>query len=256
MRRSMRRVVMGLSLIGVPALWPAPSRGQSTLQTVTGDGVTIHGEIYAAGLAPDAPLVLLFHQGGSSGRGEYGPLAEWLNGLGYRAIAFDQRAGGDLHGAPNRTAEGLDPEAAAEFCDAYADLQAGLDLVVDEGLSDRPIVWGSSYSGALVFRLAAENPTHVSAVLAFSPASGGPMAACRAREWLDGPRVPRAVFRPATEMERPPAREQRAVLEAAGVDFFVVDDGVHGSSMLVDERTGSDMSGARESVARWLAAAR
>ena len=53
-------------------------------------------------------------------------------------------------------------------------------------------------------------------------------------------------------MELASAIAQREILEAAGVEVVVVPDGVHGSSMLVDERTGHDMSEARARVAAWL----
>jgi len=229
-----------------------PRAAPEHVETVTSDGVTIHGELFADGLAPDAPLVLLFHQGGSSGRGEYAEIARWLNELGYRAIAWDQRAGGDLHGVANRTVEGLAADVPAGYCDAYPDLQGALDHATEEGLTERVVVWGSSYSAALVFRLAAENPDRVSGLLAFSPASGGPMAECRAREWLGNLRVPALVFRPGSEMERASSVEQRDLFTAAGLDVHVIEDGVHGSSMLLDARTGRDMTEARELVAGWL----
>ena len=114
------------------------------------------------------------------------------------------------------------------------------------------IVWGSSYTGSLVFRLAAENRGKVSGVLAFSPAAGGPMLSCRARQWAGDIRVPAIVFKPASEMERESSHDQRRALEAADVAFRVIDDGIHGSSMLVDARTGHDMSAAREEVIAWL----
>ena len=243
---------MGTGLFLGALFCPSASSGQSSVQTVTPDGVTIHADLYDGGLNAEAPLVILFHQGGSSGRGEYGPIAPWLNGLGYRAIAFDQRSGGEVHEVPNRTLDGLDPSTPSAYCDAYPDLKAALDYVVSQGLSQRPIIWGSSYSGALVFRLAAENPERVAGVLAFSPASGPPMAACLARAWVGDVSIPLAVFRPSSEMDRESAQAQRDLVIEAGLDFFEVPEGVHGSSMLVDERTGQDMTEARDWVAAWL----
>jgi len=125
-------------------------------------------------------------------------------------------------------------------------------FVTSQRLAETVVVWGSSYSAALVFRLAAENPTRVSGVIAFSPASGGPMVDCRARMWLADVVVPTAVFRPASEMERESSVEQRDIFTAAGATFQVVDHGVHGSSMLVDARTEQDMSDARATVIGWL----
>jgi pimeloyl-ACP methyl ester carboxylesterase len=224
----------------------------SVVSAVTQDGVTIHGEFSAGGNSRTAPLVLLFHQGGADGRGEYADLVPWLNGEGYRTIAWDQRAGGDIFGTENRTVVGLAPEIPTGFCDAYADLDAALDFVVAEGLAEQVVAWGSSYSAALVFRLAAENRGRVSGIVAFSPASGGPLTECRARMWATQVAAPFHVFRPEIEMSRESSIEQRDLLVAAGAEFSVVGNGVHGSSMLVDARTGHDMSEERAIVIRWL----
>jgi pimeloyl-ACP methyl ester carboxylesterase len=55
------------------------------------------------------------------------------------------------------------------YLDAYADLEAALDYARKQLGAARVVVWGSSYSASLVFRLAAEHREEVSAVLAFSP---------------------------------------------------------------------------------------
>lgn len=228
------------------------AQAPTAVTTVTPDGVTLYGEQYFSGLDESAPLVLLFHQASSSGRGEYADLAPWLNEAGYRAIAWDQRSGGDLHGQANRTAAEIDSNTPAGFCDAAADLQAALDHVISSGLAEEVFIWGSSYSAGLVFRLAAENPERVSGVLAFSPASGGPMVDCRARAWVAHVTAPIVVFRPESEMALESSVEQREILTGAGADFHVLENGVHGSSMLVDSRTGHDMADARRTVRQWL----
>jgi len=225
---------------------------EQTVSTQTRDGVVIYGDRYYGDLDATAPLILLFHQGGSNGRAEYAPLANWLNDAGYRAIAWDQRSGGDLYGETNRAVDGLPDGSNPGYCDAYPDLQAALDFVLSHGEAEKVVVWGSSYSGALVFRLAAENVGKVSGVLAFSPASGGPMVSCRARQWADNVQVPATVFKPASEMTRETAEEQRQILERAGVTFTVVEEGIHGSSLLIDSRTESGMSATRAEVIAWL----
>ncbi len=242
----------GLIVMTVMLCMAGPARAQATLSTTTEDGVTIYGAAYFADLDASAPLILAFHQGGANGRGEYGPLAPWLNELGFRVIAWDQRAGGEAFGQTNRTSAFLPPDTPNRFCDAAADLQAALDFVIERNLADRVVVWGSSYSGALVFRLAAENPETVRAVIAFSPAAGEPLADCRARDWIDQLEVPALAVRPASEMARDSSIEQRDIFWAAGVRIRVIENGVHGSSMLVDERTGADMSADRNGIAAWL----
>ena len=239
-------------LLGSSCILAEPA--STTVTTTTADGVTIYGELYFGDLDASSPMILLFHQGGSNGRGEYADIARWLNEAGYRAIAWDQRAGGATYGEANRTVAGLAAGVPTGFCDAYPDLQAALDYVMAEGLADDVFLWGSSYSAALVFRLAAENPGKVAGLLAFSPASGGPMEHCRARMWMDDVTSPVYVFRPASEMERASSIEQGEILTAAGARLLVVENGVHGSSMLLDARTNHDMQAVRESVIEWLGA--
>ena len=224
----------------------------TTVTTVTSDGVTIFGETYFDNLDANDPLILLFHQGGSNGRGEYAGIASMLNEKGYRAIAWDQRSGGDTYGESNRTIQDLADDTPSGYCDAYHDLRAALEYAVQNNLADRVIIWGSSYSAALVFRLAAEHPDKIEGVIAFSPASGGPLVDCRARMWLDDVEAETLVLRPASEMERESSIEQRDILTAAGIQFLVIENGVHGSSMLVDERTEADMSAARLTVINWM----
>jgi hypothetical protein len=78
------------------------------------------------------------------------------------------------------------------------------------------------------------------------------MQGCEARDWIHDIAMPMLALRPASEMELAGPSEQRSLLVTAGVEFHVVENGVHGSSMLVDERTGADMSSAREFVLEWL----
>ena len=218
----------------------------------TSDGVTIYGEKYFGDLSEGAPLVLLFHQGGSNGRGEYAEIGGWLNEHGYRAIAWDLREGGDLHGSSNRTVANLPDGTEPGYCNADKDLAAALDYVVSNKLADSVVLWGSSYSAALIFQLAADNPEPVAAVVAFSPAAGGPLESCRARMWIQDVKAPMLVLRPESEMELESAVEQQGILEEGGAEFHVVENGRHGSSMLLDTRTGHDMSASRELVINWI----
>ena len=78
------------------------------------------------------------------------------------------------------------------------------------------------------------------------------MESCRARQWVEEVSAPAIVFKPATEMARETAQLQRQILEGAGVDFRIVEHGIHGSSMLVDARTNQDMSAVRSEVIEWL----
>ena len=57
-----------------------------------------------------------------------------------------------------------------EYCDVYPDLEAALAFALEEAGVSQVIIWGSSYSASLVYRLAAEHPNEVSALVAASPA--------------------------------------------------------------------------------------
>ena len=222
---------------------------QVTIVT-TSDGVEVVGQLEYGGLPASAPIIALFHQAGSNGRGEYGPLFSWLNENGFSAIAWDLRKGGDHFGSVNITAQsrkGLDES----FCDSYPDMVAAVEKTIAVAEGAPVIIWGSSYSASLVFRAAAEIEG-VDAVIAFSPASGGPMVDCHAGLYVNDVSIPAFALRPASEMESENSKAQRVILESAGVKFAVIENGVHGSSMLVDDRTGHDMSSARAVVMAWL----
>jgi alpha-beta hydrolase superfamily lysophospholipase len=101
-------------------------------------------------------VILLFHQASSS-KAEYATIAPRLAAAGFTALAIDQRSGGSLYG-PNETASRLDRPATYE--DAKADLEAALGWALARHLAI--ILWGSNYSAALVFEVAAEHGNQVS----------------------------------------------------------------------------------------------
>jgi alpha-beta hydrolase superfamily lysophospholipase len=112
------------------------------------------------------PLILLFHQAGSN-RAEYAPIAPMLTALGFDALAIDQRSGGSLWGHANETVRHLG--RSEDYGSAFHDLEGALTWAKSSGRSGPVIVWGSSYSAALVFLLAAKHLQDVKALLAFSP---------------------------------------------------------------------------------------
>jgi dienelactone hydrolase len=131
----------------------------------TSDGVKVFAWHYAA--ADKAkPAILLFHQAGSN-HAEYSPIAPRLVAQGYHCLALDQRSGGSMWGVANQTADALHQEAS--YLSALPDLEAALAWPKTQGLTAKPIAWGSSYSAALVFVLAARHQQELTAMLAFSP---------------------------------------------------------------------------------------
>jgi dienelactone hydrolase len=198
------------------------------------DGVSVSGLAYTAE-HPKA-IILLFHQAESS-KAEYATIAPRLVAAGFTALAIDQRSGGSLYG-PNDTATRLGKPASYE--QAKPDLETALDWATAKHL---PVVlWGSSYSAALVFEVAAEHPQEVSAVMAFSPG-----------EYLEDmgaiARAAAQVHAPIYVTSSPDADEvsaAKAILAASPARSktqYVPQFGVHGASTLIEAQ---DPKGAAE----------
>lgn len=132
------------------------------VELTAGDGMKVPGT-YRRAVDPKA-LILLFHQRGSS-RAEYFEIGPRLAANGYSSLAIDQRGGGDRWRVPNEPAEQWGETDS--HLEAMPDLEAAFEWGAAQ---DLPLaLWGSSYSAALVFPLAAAQPGEVRAVLAFSP---------------------------------------------------------------------------------------
>lgn len=110
-------------------------------------------------------MVLLFHQAGSNAA-EYDVIAPRLQSLGFDALAIDQRSGGRRFGRDNQTVAKRGKSTG--FTAAYPDLEAALAWASERG-HPKVLAWGSSYTAALVFRLAADHGDSLTAVLSFSP---------------------------------------------------------------------------------------
>ena len=225
----MRRISSAIALLasvlgGQVAAQSAPVAVSFTAS----DGVVVHGLHYRA--PHPRATVLLFHQAGSS-KAEYATIAPRLVARGFDALAIDQRSGGDLFG-PNLTMAGVRGRPG------YLDAKKDLDAALAWGLRRHApiILWGSSYSAALVFLVAAEHPGGVRAVLAFSPG-----------EYLDGKdivriaasrvRAPIFVTSAQTVAEvKAAARIVAAAPARQKMQYVPVAGGVHGASTLIVAR--------------------
>ena len=181
-------------------------------------------------------VVVLFHQAGGSARGEYGFLVPRLLDAGFSVIAADLHGGGDRFGQPNRTEQARPAAEAFTYCDARPELDAVLRYARSVAGSQKLIAVGSSYSAALVVNATAQTEPLMDAAAAFSPASGGPMAACRPDDHAEALRRPVLLFRPAGELEVPSVAAQVERFDKAGVETFVA-SGVHGASLMNAERS-------------------
>ncbi|MGA7305966.1 MAG: alpha/beta fold hydrolase [Rhodothermales bacterium] len=216
---------------------------------LTSDSVVVYGDVYDPDEAQ--PLILLFHQAGANARAEYGPIIPRLLDEGFSVIAIDQREGGDRLGGVNRTIEANGLQEGS-YCDAAPDLEATLDYAIERYGQRDIILWGSSYSAALVIRLAAERGEDVAGVLAFSPASGDPMAGCRPEEAAAQLTTPAMMLRPSSEMEIESIRTQMDSFSSEGHRTFVAVGGVHGSSMLNSSRVTADTEPTWDAVLTFL----
>ncbi len=174
----------------ITSLWilmvPAHAAAPETVSFQASDGLEVTADYYRVSKAR-APLVVLFHQAGSS-RGEYKDIAPRLNQLGFAALAVDQRSGRTDSGIANETAaRAKEAGLSTGYEDARPDMEAAIEYARD--LTEGPIVlWGSSYSASLVLMLAGEGEP-VAAVLAFSPGEyfADKMAVQEAASYIDTP---------------------------------------------------------------------
>lgn len=203
------------------------------------DGVQVHAAYYRA-QKPRA-IILLFHQAGSN-KAEYASIAPRLVAAGYSALAIDQRSGGDRFGARNETVEAIG--RSADYLDALPDLEAALAWGKTQHLP--VVVWGSSYSSALVFLLAARHPADVAALLSFSPGEylGGARTVRDAASQVHGP-----VFI-TSAISEDEIGSAHAIWLAVGstkkTQFVPERGGVHGSSTLI---ASANRAGAEENWA-------
>ena len=200
------------------------------------DSVQLFGDLHV--LDKKKPVILLFHQAGANAKGEYSTIIPELLKEGFNVFAIDQRTGGQTFGKYNRTVAEI-PAKRYGYCDAYPDLEAAVKYVENEGFSGKKIIWGSSYSAALVIKLGFENPNSIDAVLAFSPASGAPMKGCDPNEYFEKIKTPLLVLRPKKELEYESVKNQFELAKKHNHQVYVSENGVHGSSMLVESRTKS-----------------
>ena len=133
------------------------------------DGLSITADLYSAHQDKSTPFIVLCHQAGWS-RGEYREIAPKLNALGFNCLAIDQRSGKGVNGVDNETAaEARAAKKGTDFPDAEQDIIAALKWAKENQADGKLILWGSSYSAALVLRIAGEHPELMDGVMAFSP---------------------------------------------------------------------------------------
>lgn len=132
------------------------------------DGLPLTADLYLTH-EKSAPFIILFHQARWS-RGEYLETAPKLNMLGFNCMAVDLRSGGEVNGVKNLSVlaaeEAMKPTS---YVDAYQDIDAAVKYAKKYFAEGKLIIWGSSYSSALVLRYGGEHNDEIDAVMSFSP---------------------------------------------------------------------------------------
>ncbi|MBX9684334.1 MAG: alpha/beta hydrolase [Hyphomicrobium sp.] len=225
----------------------AAAHAQVPLKLTAADGVTVYGNTYAA-TVPAKATVLLFHQAASNA-GEYSSIAPMLVKMGYDVIAIDQRSGGVRFGQSNQTVKALG--GSSDYLDALPDLEAAL-AHARKTAPDKPvIIWGSSYSAALVFLLAAQHPSDVAAVLAFSP--GEYLGRASVADAAHKIKAPVFVTSASDDGEIQAAKAILAATSANVRDQYIPKSGVHGSSTLREDSNPSGAAAGWAAVTAFLA---
>ena len=238
---SLWTAIAGLSIAGGEA-------DHAEVKFMAGDNVWVFADVYTVAKGKRAPIAMLFHQAGSNGRAEYAYHIPKLIENGYNVLVVDQRSGGNQFGGENRTVAGESGKQYS-YCDAYPDLEAALDYVIDAGYKGSRYAWGSSYSAALVLRLGMEHPDELSGVVSFSPAVGNVMDPCSTTVYITNIEVPTFIAVPSFEVTkyRGTAKRKTRKLAAAAADYvdemYVAEPAVHGASMLDPKRVEGDVSG-------------
>ena len=133
------------------------------------DGLKITADLYMKYDDKNKPFILLCHQAGWS-RGEYREIAPKLNEMGFNCMAIDQRSGKGINGVSNETAGRAKAAKKSDtYVDAEPDIIAAAKYAKENYANGKLILWGSSYSSALVIRISGEHPELADGTLSFAP---------------------------------------------------------------------------------------
>lgn len=157
-----------LTLSGITAIAAAQDTFKS-IEFDSSDGLKITADLYLKYDDKTKPFIVLCHQAGWS-RGEYREIAPKLNEMGFNCMAIDQRSGKGINGVNNETAKRAKAAGKGDtYVDAEPDIIAAVKYARENFADGKVILWGSSYSSALVIRISGEHPELVDATLSFAP---------------------------------------------------------------------------------------
>ncbi len=210
---------------------------QESFQTVefdSGDGLKITADLYRQHADKATPFIVLCHQASWS-RGEYREIAPKLNAMGFNCLAIDQRSGKGINNVVNETAKRAKSANRNDtYVDAEPDIIAAVRYAKENFADGKLILWGSSYSSALVLRISGEHPELVDGTLSFAPGEyfarlGKP------KDWIttSAKKIKKPAFITSAKNEY---ENWRSIFEAIEVDgkakFIPKTQGNHGSRAL------------------------
>ena len=214
-------------------IFVAQVSAQNKITFKASDGLDITADTYTPN-SEDSPIIILFHQARWS-RGEYKEIAPKLNKLGFNCIAIDQRSGGEVNGVKNETHERAEKQKlGTKYVHAEVDINSAIDYVKKNyAKAKKIIIWGSSYSSALVLKIGGDR-SDVDAILSFAPGEyfedmGKP--ADYIQQGAQNIMVP--VFITSMKSEKPNWWSIYEAIPSIGKDHFIpITDGQHGSRAL------------------------
>ena len=143
-----RTSLLNIFLLTLTLLLTVSNVNATENQTFTiksSDGLLITVDRYTSHTSNSTPLIVLFHQAGSS-RGEYIDIAPRLNQQGFNCIAVDLRSGDSSRGIENETdIRANKTNLSTGYADALPDVIAALQYARETN-NGKVIAWGSSYS--------------------------------------------------------------------------------------------------------------
>lgn len=196
------------------------------------DGVIITADLYMTYEDKSTPFIVLFHQAQAS-RGEYREIAPKLGKLGFNCLAVDQRSGDAKNEIDNETVmNALEKDKGIEYTDAEVDLISALEYAKEHYAKGKLIGWGSSYSSALILKIAGDHPNMMDGVMAFSP---GEYFTPRVEVAPSAKHIKAAVFVTAAKDEEKRLRPIYDVITSPKTLFLPSTQGTHGSSALYEK---------------------
>lgn len=219
-----------------------------TIQFNSGDGIRVTADLYMSESA-DAPFIILFHQAAYS-RGEYREIAPRLNALGYNCMAVDQRSGKEVAGIQNLTHKmAVENNLPTEYLDALTDIEAAYVYVKHGIKPGKLILWGSSYSAALMFYMGSEHHKNIAGILAFAPGEYFKINGKEIKTFAS--KVTAPVFVTSAKNEYPKWKSIYDAVQSEKFSYLPENEGKHGSKALWKNNPGHEMYW--DAVERFLA---